>query len=127
MSPKKIISQDLIDWATDDELVGKEGDDVSYVQEPIVSDVETLHQPQVTNEPKNQMEVVQKLLVTYGDNGVCHSNFMKNYIARFGALIWTLRHEFDWVIDKEWCKDKSHNHKSNKYKYIFRGVKNGIT
>ena len=71
MSPKKIISQDLIDWASDDELVGKERDDVSFVQEPIVSDVETLHRPQVTNEPKNQMEVVQKLLVTYGDNGVC--------------------------------------------------------
>ena len=119
MSPRKIISQELIDWASDDELV--EGENVvSYTQLPIELDSkdDSLQQPtNITNEPTNQMEVVQKLFVSNGKNGVCHRDFMDNYIARFGALIWTLRHEQNWVIDKEWCEDKSHNHKSNQYKY----------
>ena len=128
MSPRNIISKDLIDWASDDEVV--EGEDViPFSQMPLesyVEDDDSLQQPtNITNEPTNQMEVVQKLLFTHGKNGVCHSQFMENYIARFGALIWTLRHEFNWVIDKEWCEEKSHNHKSNQYKYIFRGVNNG--
>jgi hypothetical protein len=126
MSPRKIISQELIDWASDDELV--EGEDVvSYTQLPIELDSkdDSLQQPtNITNEPTNQMEVVQKLFVTNGKNGVCHRDFMDNYIARFGALIWTLRHEQNWVIDKEWCEDESHHHKSNQYKYIFKGVDN---
>ena len=126
MSPRKIISQELIDWASDDELV--EGEDVvSYTQLPIELDSkdDSLQQPtNITNEPTNQMEVVQKLFVTNGKNGVCHRDFMDNYIARFGALIWTLRHEHNWVIDKEWCEDESHHHKSNQYKYIFKGVDN---
>ena len=128
MSPKNIISQDLIDWANDDDLV-EERDDVEYVQEPFVEiDDVTLQKPTgVKDEPTNQMEVVQKLLTINGANGVCHSEFMKNYIARFGALIWTLRHEHGWVIDKEWCEDESHNHKSNQYNYILRGVNNGIS
>ena len=126
MSPRKIISQELIDWASDDELV--EGENVvSYTQLPIELDSkdDSLQQPtNITNEPTNQMEVVQKLFVTNGKNGVCHRDFMDNYIARFGALIWTLRHEQNWVIDKEWCEDESHNHKSNQYKYILKGVDN---
>jgi len=124
MSPKNIISQELIDWANDDKLV-EEGDDVKYVQQPFVTNDETLPQPKgVTDEPTNQMEVVQKLFVTNGKNGVCHRDFMDNYIARFGALIWTLRHEHNWVIDKEWCEDEYHHHKSNQYKYILKGVDN---
>lgn len=126
MSPRKIISQELIDWASDDELV--EGENVvSYTQLPIELDSkdDSLQQPtNITNEPTNQMEVVQKLFVSNGKNGVCHRDFMDNYIARFGALIWTLRHEQNWVIDKEWCEDESHNHKSNQYKYILKGVDN---
>ena len=126
MSPRKIISQELIDWASDDELVERE-DVVSYTQLPIELDSkdDSLQQPtNITNEPTNQMEVVQKLFVTNGKNGVCHRDFMDNYIARFGALIWTLRHENNWVIDKEWCEDESHHHKSNQYKYILKGVDN---
>ena len=70
MSPKNIISQDLIDWANDDDLV-EERDDVEYVQEPFVEiDDVTLQKPTgVKDEPTNQMEVVQKLLTINGANG----------------------------------------------------------
>ncbi len=126
MSPKNIISKDLIDWANDDDLV-EEGEE-NYVQTNLLYDDKPLQQPKdIKEEPTNQMEVVQKLLTMNGANGVCHSEFMKNYIARFGALIWTLRHEQGWVIDKEWCEDESHHHKSNQYTYIFKGVDNGIS
>ena len=58
MSPRKIISQELIDWASDDELV--EGENVvSYTQLPIELDSkdDSLQQPtNITNEPTNQME-----------------------------------------------------------------------
>ena len=40
---------------------------------------------------------------------MCHKDFMENYIPRFGALIWTLRHEENWIIDKERCEDETHN------------------
>jgi len=68
----------------------------------------------------NQMEKLKYLLQTSPD-GVCHNVFMQNYIPRFGALIWTLRHEEGWIIEKERCNDEEHNHKNSLYKYIFQG------
>ena len=54
MSPRKIISQELIDWANDDELV-EEGVDVTYVQVPFVVDDEPLPQPKgVKDKPTNR-------------------------------------------------------------------------
>ena len=60
MSPRNIISKDLIDWASDDEVV--EGEDViPFSQMPLesyVEDDDSLQQPtNITNEPTNQMEV----------------------------------------------------------------------
>lgn len=68
----------------------------------------------------NQMEKTRYLLQTSPD-GVCHNEFMKNYIPRFGALIWKLRHEEGWIIEKTRCKDEEHNHQSAQYTYIYMG------
>ena len=57
------------------------------------------------------------------NRAVCHKYFMENYIPRFGALIWTLRQEEDWVIEKERCNDETHNNKSSQYLYVFKGVR----
>lgn len=69
----------------------------------------------------SQMEKVQYLFRT-SPLGVCHNTFMEHYIPRFGALIWTLRHEEDWVIEKEKC-DLHDYHKSLIYKYTYQGRK----
>ena len=64
----------------------------------------------------NQMEKVQFMFRKAGPIGVCHNDFMEAYIPRFGALIWQLRHEQDWDIDKQRC-DIHDYHKTNIYKY----------
>ena len=69
----------------------------------------------------SQMEKV-KYLFRSSPLGVCHNTFMEHYIPRFGALIWTLRHEEDWVIEKEKC-DLHDYHKSLIYKYTYQGRK----
>ena len=80
-------------------------------------------QIKVNNKLKlSQMEQVKHMF--YIQRDVCHKDFMENYIPRFGALIWTLRHEENWIIDKERCEDESHNHQSAQYKYVFSGIKN---
>ncbi len=116
----KRLSKEILDWANDTDEV--ELDDSVEIRQPSL----LLSVPEYDDEPTNQMEVVKKLLVTYGNKGVCHRDFMENYIARFGALIWILRHENNWVIDKEWCEDKSHNHKTQQYRYVLRGKRDDI-
>ena len=79
-------------------------------------------QSKVRNQlPISQMEQVKYLF--YINRAVCHKDFMENYIPRFGALIWTLRHEENWGIEKERCNDETHNHKSSQYLYVFKGVR----
>ena len=67
-----------------------------------------------------QMEKVQFMFRKAGPIGVCHNDFMEAYIPRFGALIWQLRHEENWDIDKERC-DIHDYHKTNIYKYTYTG------
>ena len=89
-----------------------------YLNEPEMDEI----QIKVRNKlPISQMEQVKHLF--YVNRAVCHKDFMENYIPRFGALIWTLRHEEDWVIEKERCNDDTHNHKSSQYLYVFKGVR----
>lgn len=119
----KPLSKEILEWAyADDSYSSKDVEQSKVIAQPTLFD--TLKKPQYNDKPKNQMEVVQKLLVTNMQNGVCHSEFMRHYIARFGALIWILRHEFNWVIDKEWCDIEEHGHKTNQYKYILKGERN---
>jgi hypothetical protein len=93
--------QSLSDWANEENEILSE-----------LSHEETLAQ-------MNQMDKVKHLLLN-NVNGVCHNTFMEHYIPRFGALIWTLRHEEDWLIEKERC-DLHDYHKSLQYKYIYNG------
>jgi len=89
-----------------------------YLNEPNMHEIQIKLRNQL---PLSQMEQVKHLF--YMNRAVCHKDFMENYIPRFGALIWTLRHEEDWVIEKERCNDETHNHKSSQYLYVFKGVR----
>ena len=89
-----------------------------YLDEPDMDEIQTKVRNQL---PISQMEQVKYLF--YINRAVCHKDFMENYIPRFGALIWTLRHEENWVIEKERCNDETHNHKSSQYLYVFKGVR----
>ena len=108
-----LISKDLLEWADDGETQEHEDD---YKQRSMLLSEPT----DIPAEPKTQMDIVKHLFAT--QRTVCHKDFMERYIPRFGALIWVLRHEEDWVIDKQWCEDESHNHKTQQYSYVFRGV-----
>ena len=90
-----------------------------YLNEPNMHEIQIKLRNQL---PLSQMEQVKHMF--YIQRDVCHKDFMENYIPRFGALIWTLRHEENWIIDKERCEDESHNHQSAQYKYVFSGIKN---
>ena len=68
----------------------------------------------------SQMEKVKHLFIN-SPLGVCHNTFMEHYIPRFGALIWTLRHEHSWDIDTLECD--LHKHKNRQVKYVFNGRK----
>ena len=113
MSTQYEVSNFLTEWAND----GTTEEEESNVQSSLFLSEPT----NVPIEPVTQMDKVMKLFYTQRD--VCHSDFMEHYIPRFGALIWTLRHEHDWVIDKERCDEPLHNHQSPQYKYVFKGVK----
>ena len=89
-----------------------------YLDEPDMDEIQIKVHNQL---PISQMEQVKYLF--YINRAVCHKDFMENYIPRFGALIWTLRHEENWVIEKERCNDETHNHKSSQYLYVFKGVR----
>ena len=72
-----------------------------YLDEPNMDEIQVKVRNQL---PISQMEQVKHLF--YINRAVCHKDFMENYIPRFGALIWTLRHEENWVIEKERCNYK---------------------
>ena len=118
----------LSDWMMDKEEVESslsESNEERFAQQTLYLDEPDMDgiQIKVRNQlPLSQMEQVKHLF--YVNRAVCHKDFMENYIPRFGALIWTLRHEENWIIDKERCEDESHNHQSAQYKYVFSGIKN---
>ena len=117
----------LSDWMMDKEEVESslsESNEERFAQQTLYLDEPDMDgiQIKVRNQlPLSQMEQVKHLF--YINRAVCHKDFMENYIPRFGALIWTLRHEENWVIEKERCNDETHNHKSSQYLYVFKGVR----
>lgn len=117
----------LSDWMMDKEEVESslsESNEERFAQQTLYLDEPDMDgiQIKVRNQlPLSQMEQVKHLF--YVNRAVCHKDFMENYIPRFGALIWTLRHEENWVIEKERCNDETHNHKSSQYLYVFKGVR----
>ena len=117
----------LSDWMMDKEEVESslsESNEERFTQQTLYLDEPDMDEIQikVRNQlPISQMEQVKHLF--YINRAVCHKDFMENYIPRFGALIWTLRHEENWVIEKERCNDETHNHKSSQYLYVFKGVR----
>ena len=117
----------LSDWMMDKEDVElslSESNEERFAQQTLYLDEPDMDEIQikVRNQlPISQMEQVKYLF--YINRAVCHKDFMENYIPRFGALIWTLRHEENWVIEKERCNDETHNHKSSQYLYVFKGVR----
>ena len=117
----------LSDWMMDKEEVESslsESNEERFAQQSLYLDEPDMDEIQikVRNQlPISQMEQVKHLF--YINRAVCHKDFMENYIPRFGALIWTLRHEENWVIEKERCNDETHNHKSSQYLYVFKGVR----
>ena len=121
----KPLSKDLLQWLEDDSDVGSDDVSRTHAQQSLLLSEPDMHEIQikVNNKLKlSQMEQVKHMF--YIQRDVCHKDFMENYIPRFGALIWTLRHEENWIIDKERCEDESHNHQSAQYKYVFSGIKN---
>ena len=121
----KPLSKDLLQWLEDDSDVGSDDVSRTHAQQSLLLSEPDMHEIQikVNNKLKlSQMEQVKHMF--YIQRDVCHKDFMENYIPRFGALIWTLRHEENWIIDKERCEDETHNHQSAQYKYIFSGIKN---
>jgi hypothetical protein len=117
----------LSDWMMDKEEVESslsESNEERFAQQTLYLNEPNMHEIQIklrNQLPLSQMEQVKHLF--YMNRAVCHKDFMENYIPRFGALIWTLRHEEDWVIEKERCNDETHNHKSSQYLYVFKGVR----
>lgn len=125
MEKMKPLSKDLLQWLEDDSDVGSDVVSRTHAQQSLLLSEPDMNEIQikVNNKLKlSQMEQVKHMF--YIQRDVCHKDFMENYIPRFGALIWTLRHEENWVIDKERCEDESHNHQSAQYKYVFSGIKN---
>tara|TARA_B100001939_G_C16820782_1_gene564225 strand:- start:518 stop:889 length:372 start_codon:yes stop_codon:yes gene_type:complete len=121
----KPLSKDLLQWLEDDSDVGSDVVSRTHAQQSLLLSEPDMTEIQikVNNKLKlSQMEQVKHMF--YIQRDVCHKDFMENYIPRFGALIWTLRHEENWIIDKERCEDESHNHQSAQYKYVFSGIKN---
>ena len=117
----------LSDWMMDKEEVESslsESNEERFAQQTLYLDEPDMDEIQIKGRnqlPISQMEQVKYLF--YINRAVCHKDFMENYIPRFGALIWTLRHEENWVIEKERCNDETHNHKSSQYLYVFKGVR----
>ena len=125
MEKMKPLSKDLLQWLEDDSDVGSDDVSRTHAQQSLLLSEPDMNEIQikVNNKLKlSQMEQVKHMF--YIQRDVCHKDFMENYIPRFGALIWTLRHEENWIIDKERCEDESHNHQSAQYKYVFSGIKN---
>lgn len=125
MEKMKPLSKDLLQWLEDDSDVGSDDASRIHAQQSLLLSEPDMREIQikVNNKLKlSQMEQVKHMF--YIQRDVCHKDFMENYIPRFGALIWTLRHEENWIIDKERCEDESHNHQSAQYKYVFSGIKN---
>ena len=125
MEKMKPLSKDLLQWLEDDSDVGSDDVSRTHAQQSLLLSEPDMHEIQikVNNKLKlSQMEQVKHMF--YIQRDVCHKDFMENYIPRFGALIWTLRHEENWIIDKERCEDETHNHQSAQYKYVFSGIKN---
>tara|TARA_B100000212_G_scaffold124422_1_gene93390 strand:+ start:4200 stop:4571 length:372 start_codon:yes stop_codon:yes gene_type:complete len=121
----KPLSKDLLQWLEDDSDVGSDDVSRTHAQQSLLLSEPDMNEIQikVNNKLKlSQMEQVKHMF--YIQRDVCHKDFMENYIPRFGALIWTLRHEENWIIDKERCEDETHNHQSAQYKYVFSGIKN---
>ena len=121
----KPLSKDLLQWLEDDSDVGSDVVSRTHAQQSLLLSEPDMKEIQikVNNKLKlSQMEQVKHMF--YIQRDVCHKDFMENYIPRFGALIWTLRHEENWIIDKERCEDETHNHQSAQYKYVFSGIKN---
>lgn len=121
----KPLSKDLLQWLEDDSDVGSDVVSRTHAQQSLLLSEPDMTEIQikVNNKLKlSQMEQVKHMF--YIQRDVCHKDFMENYIPRFGALIWTLRHEENWIIDKERCEDETHNHQSAQYKYVFSGIKN---
>lgn len=121
----KPLSKDLLQWLEDDSDVGSDDASRIHAQQSLLLSEPDMREIQikVNNKLKlSQMEKVKHMF--YIQRDVCHKDFMENYIPRFGALIWTLRHEENWIIDKERCEDETHNHQSAQYKYVFSGIKN---
>ena len=121
----KPLSKDLLQWLEDDSDVGSDVVSRTHAQQSLLLSEPDMTEIQikVNNKLKlSQMEQVKHMF--YIQRDVCHKDFIENYIPRFGALIWTLRHEENWIIDKERCEDESHNHQSAQYKYVFSGIKN---
>ena len=125
--PMNFNPETLSDWMMDKEEVESslsESNEERFAQQTLYLDEPDMDEIQikVRNQlPISQMEQVKHLF--YINRAVCHKDFMENYIPRFGALIWTLRHEENWVIEKERCNDETHNHKSSQYLYVFKGVR----
>jgi hypothetical protein len=121
MQRMKHLSKDLLDWVDSED---SHEDSESYIQQSLLlsePDISNIQNKVHESEKLSQLEKVKHMFIVQRD--ICHSEFMENYIPRFGALIWTLRHEEGWVIDKERCLLPLHNHQSPQYKYIFKGVK----
>ena len=121
----KPLSKDLLQWLEDGSDVGSDDVSRTHAQQSLLLSEPDMNEIQikVNNKLKlSQMEQVKHMF--YIQRDVCHKDFMENYIPRFGALIWTLRHEENWIIDKERCEDETHNHQSAQYKYVFSGIKN---
>jgi hypothetical protein len=125
MEKMKPLSKDLLQWLEEeDSTVGSDEVSLTHAQQSLLlsePDMEDVQTKVNDGEELSQMDKVKHMFYIRRD--VCHKEFMENYIPRFGALIWTLRHEDNWIIDKERCMDESHNHKSPQYKYIFSGVR----
>lgn len=124
MEKMKPLSKDLLQWLEEeDSTVGSDVVSLTHAQQSLLlsePDMVDIQGKVNDGEDLSQMDKVKHMF--YIQRDVCHKDFMENYIPRFGALIWTLRHEENWIIDKERCEDESHNHKSPQYKYIFSGV-----
>ena len=95
----KPLSKDLLQWLEDDSDVGSDDASRIHAQQSLLLSEPDMHEIQikVNNKLKlSQMEQVKHMF--YIQRDVCHKDFMENYIPRFGALIWTLRHEENWIL-----------------------------
>lgn len=67
-----------------------------------------------------QQERVFRDLFYAGDDGVCGTEWLADYIPRYSVHIHVLRSKHNYTIVNERCDDPAHNHQSKQTRFVLQ-------